>query len=117
MFWYLQVLKKYAEFTGRARRKEYWMFALFNLIISLVLYSTQSSQKPTPHGSTKNVSWIIGSVYAFGVRTVFMRAFLPGVTTRGYCWPPYGATTAPMNTSPTLGNGVPTRFPNGFGLQ
>jgi uncharacterized membrane protein YhaH (DUF805 family) len=32
MNWYLQVLKNYAEFSGRARRKEYWMFVLFNLI-------------------------------------------------------------------------------------
>ena len=26
MNWYLGVLKKYAVFVGRARRKEYWMF-------------------------------------------------------------------------------------------
>ena len=32
MSWYLTVLKKYAVFSGRARRKEYWMFILFNLI-------------------------------------------------------------------------------------
>lgn len=32
MDWYLQVLKNYAEFSGRARRKEYWMFVLFNLL-------------------------------------------------------------------------------------
>ncbi|EDP59550.1 DUF805 domain-containing protein [Vibrio sp. AND4] len=37
MDWYLTVLKKYALFSGRARRKEYWMFFLFNLIFSLVL--------------------------------------------------------------------------------
>ncbi len=37
MNWYLEVLKKYAVFSGRARRKEYWMFALFNLIICIVL--------------------------------------------------------------------------------
>ncbi len=37
MNWYLQVLKKYAEFNGRARRKEYWMFFLFSFIISIVL--------------------------------------------------------------------------------
>jgi len=37
MNWYLDVLKKYAVFSGRARRKEYWMFVLFNLIITLVL--------------------------------------------------------------------------------
>jgi uncharacterized membrane protein YhaH (DUF805 family) len=37
MSWYLEVLKKYAVFSGRARRKEYWMFALINFIITLVL--------------------------------------------------------------------------------
>ena len=37
MNWYLEVLKKYATFNGRARRKEYWYFALFNFIISIVL--------------------------------------------------------------------------------
>ena len=37
MSWYLEVLKKYAVFSGRARRKEYWMFFLINLIISVVL--------------------------------------------------------------------------------
>ena len=38
MNWYLEVLKKYAVFSGRARRKEYWMFWLFNWIIGFVLY-------------------------------------------------------------------------------
>ena len=37
MNWYLEVLKKYAVFSGRARRKEYWFFVLFNIIISIVL--------------------------------------------------------------------------------
>ena len=37
MNWYLDVLKKYAVFSGRARRKEYWMFALFNFIIAIVI--------------------------------------------------------------------------------
>ncbi len=32
MNWYLKVLKEYANFEGRARRKEYWMFLLFNSI-------------------------------------------------------------------------------------
>lgn len=36
MYWYLKILKNYAEFNGRARRKEYWMFALINLIFMLV---------------------------------------------------------------------------------
>ena len=37
MNWYLEVLKKYAVFSGRARRKEFWFFVLFNIIISIVL--------------------------------------------------------------------------------
>ncbi|TMH09563.1 MAG: DUF805 domain-containing protein [Betaproteobacteria bacterium] len=37
MNWYLQALKKYADFSGRARRREYWFFVLFNIIISIVL--------------------------------------------------------------------------------
>ena len=37
MNWYLQALKKYADFNGRARRREYWFFVLFNIIISIVL--------------------------------------------------------------------------------
>ncbi len=37
MEWMILPLKRYADFQGRSRRKEYWMFALFNLIISAVL--------------------------------------------------------------------------------
>ncbi len=37
MNYYLDVLKKYAVFSGRAARKEYWMFVLFNIVISVVL--------------------------------------------------------------------------------
>lgn len=37
MNWYLEVLKKYAVFNGRARRKEYWMFFLLSIGIALAL--------------------------------------------------------------------------------
>lgn len=36
MNWYLKVLKQYADFSGRARRKEYWMFFLFNMIFAFL---------------------------------------------------------------------------------
>ena len=36
MNWYLKVLNQYADFSGRARRKEYWMFFLFNMIFAIV---------------------------------------------------------------------------------
>jgi uncharacterized membrane protein YhaH (DUF805 family) len=37
MNWYLEVLQKYAVFDGRACRTEYWTYALFSALISLVL--------------------------------------------------------------------------------
>lgn len=37
MNWYIGVIKNYVEFSGRARRKEYWMFFLFNILISIGL--------------------------------------------------------------------------------
>ena len=37
MKWYLEVLRKYAVFDGRARRTEFWLFFLINCIIAFVL--------------------------------------------------------------------------------
>ncbi|MDA3861692.1 MAG: DUF805 domain-containing protein [Melioribacteraceae bacterium] len=36
MSWFLAVVKNYAGFSGRARRKEYWMFQLFNILFLIV---------------------------------------------------------------------------------
>jgi len=37
MNWYIEALKKYAVFSGRARRREYWFFVLFSVIVTVVL--------------------------------------------------------------------------------
>ena len=37
MNWYIEVIRKYAIFSGRARRQEFWMFTLFSFIISVLL--------------------------------------------------------------------------------
>jgi len=37
MHWYLQALRKYVTFSGRARRMEFWMFALINFVVSILL--------------------------------------------------------------------------------
>jgi uncharacterized membrane protein YhaH (DUF805 family) len=42
MHWYLEVLKKYALFTGRARRTEFWHFCLFSLAIGIALAMVDS---------------------------------------------------------------------------
>ena len=64
MNWYLEVLKKYAVFSGRARRKEYWYFFLFNFIIGIVLgvidAATGSVSKEAGMG-------LLGSIYALAI--------------------------------------------------
>ena len=37
MHWMILPLKRYAEFSGRSRRKEFWMFMLLQVIIACVL--------------------------------------------------------------------------------
>ena len=36
MEWMTLALKKYAQFDGRSRRKEYWMFVLLNIIVAVL---------------------------------------------------------------------------------
>lgn len=38
MHWYLDALWKSFDFTGRARRKEYWSFVLWSLFVSFALF-------------------------------------------------------------------------------
>jgi len=38
IYWYKKVLNQYADFEGRARRTEYWMFTLVNILIMIPLY-------------------------------------------------------------------------------
>ncbi|TDU86624.1 uncharacterized membrane protein YhaH (DUF805 family) [Kribbella voronezhensis] len=63
MQWYTDVLKKYIQFSGRARRKEFWMFALFNAIISIVLSIIDNAAGLT--NSTGN--GVLGSIYSLAV--------------------------------------------------
>lgn len=61
MKWYIQVLKKYAVFSGRAQRMEYWMFTLFNVIIAFVLGFIEGTFSPA------NNSDLLGNLYTLGI--------------------------------------------------
>lgn len=39
MEWMFMPYRRYAEFSGRSRRKEFWMFYLFTLLVSFVGYA------------------------------------------------------------------------------
>jgi uncharacterized membrane protein YhaH (DUF805 family) len=69
MEWYLAVLKKYATFSGRARRKEFWMFALFNFIIALVfsILSTIINQSSGAAAGSSNIFSVISGLYSLAV--------------------------------------------------
>ena len=75
MNWYLKVLKQYVDFSGRARRTEYWMFTLFSVIISIALgivdalvFGTGSFAAVLGGGVTASVSLgVLGTIYSLAV--------------------------------------------------
>ncbi|MBI3519407.1 MAG: DUF805 domain-containing protein [Bacteroidetes bacterium] len=67
MNWYLKVLQNYATFSGRARRKEYWMFFLFNMIVSFILGMVGALIKFELIGSLYSLAVLLPSI-AVGVR-------------------------------------------------
>ncbi|MDD5437574.1 MAG: DUF805 domain-containing protein [Patescibacteria group bacterium] len=58
---YISVLKKYVVFSGRAGRREYWMFFLFNLIAIIILAIIDRLV-----WGDKNMS-VLGSLYSLAV--------------------------------------------------
>ena len=59
MKWYLDVLKKYAVFTGRARRKEYWMFTLFQIIFLVIAMGIDAITGLSAQGSPVGVFYML----------------------------------------------------------
>lgn len=64
MSWYLKVLKNYVGFSGRARRKEFWMFTLVNLIIAFVLGFVDGILGTIHHETGMG---LLGGVYALAM--------------------------------------------------
>lgn len=64
MNWYLEALKKYAVFEGRARRKEYWFFVMFNVLISIALGFID---RLTGNVDPETGIGILSGIYALGV--------------------------------------------------
>lgn len=46
MNYLLEPFKRYADFSGRATRKEYWMFTLFFFVIAIALVSIGQKDNP-----------------------------------------------------------------------
>ncbi|WP_345868216.1 DUF805 domain-containing protein [Shewanella algae] len=54
---FIGAIKKYADFTGRACRTEYWMFTLFYIIFSLVVSAIDYALGTT----------VLGLIYSLGL--------------------------------------------------
>lgn len=66
MHWYLDVLKKYATFNGRASRSEYWMFTLINTVIMLVPYIIAMSLAQSSMETAGMIMIVVG-IYSLAV--------------------------------------------------
>ena len=60
---YLTVWRKFADFNGRARRREYWMFVLINIIVSIVLSFVDAIMGLT----TDSGQGIISGIYSLAI--------------------------------------------------
>jgi uncharacterized membrane protein YhaH (DUF805 family) len=71
MDWMLMPLKRYADFNGRSRRKEFWMFTLLNVIVTIVLYGLIIAGMDFETGQPGALSMVGG-----GLLLVYALAFL-----------------------------------------
>lgn len=67
MYWYLKCWKQYIDFQGRARRKEYWVFTLVNIIIYLLFYILSFSMMYDSSGILFLMTSIIFFLYAVAI--------------------------------------------------
>jgi uncharacterized membrane protein YhaH (DUF805 family) len=87
MAWMILPLKRYAQFSGRSRRKEYWMFVLFTVLVNLgfvalmfaaggaSIFAAMSSPDPT---TMMTGAGLVGIIY--GLSLLFSLAILiPGL--------------------------------------
>ncbi|MEC1475621.1 DUF805 domain-containing protein [Bacillus haynesii] len=63
MKWYVKAIKNYAGFTGRARRKEFWLFCLFSYMV-LVIYGFF---KAILHLPEYEIETYLGMVYLLAI--------------------------------------------------
>ena len=68
MQYFIDVMtKRYAQFTGRARRAEYWYFGLFYFLISMVLAGVAGAIRMPLLANVASLAFLIPSI-AVGVR-------------------------------------------------
>jgi uncharacterized membrane protein YhaH (DUF805 family) len=77
MKWYLKVLRHYADFGGRARRKEYWYFVLFNFIAAIIAMIIDAILEMTINSHTSPLNY--GPCYMIYIATAILPALAVAV--------------------------------------
>ena len=70
MDWMLMPLKRYADFSGRSCRKEYWMYLLGIVIVTFVLAVVEG---------VAGLSGMVGGVYGPLTTLLLLGTFIPGL--------------------------------------
>ena len=74
MKWYLKVLNNFATFSGRARRSEFWFFALFNMIFALVAMGIDNVL-----GTTLKMGYGVSLPYGYLYLVYVLAVLIPGL--------------------------------------
>lgn len=77
MNWYVKVITQYFDFSGRARRKEYWMFTLISFLISWLLAILDIASGTT-------IFSIISTIYSVLIFIPFLAVFVRRLHDGGY---------------------------------
>ncbi len=75
MEWMLMPLKRYADFSGRSRRKEYWMFFLLQIIIIVALAiigGVLGGFTPDPAGSMSTGGTLMIALFGLYALAIFI---------------------------------------------
>ncbi len=80
----LMPLRRYADFKGRSRRKEYWLFTLFVLIVTIVLvgiaFASGFSYRAMVQGGSAGAGLGVITIIALSLLGLFYLAiFIPGI--------------------------------------
>jgi uncharacterized membrane protein YhaH (DUF805 family) len=85
MEWMILPFKRYADFSGRSRRKEYWMFQLFNVLIVVALVAIIIAGAPEMNSSPYSdvtVAEEPGVLFSVGIGLAvlyWLISFIPGL--------------------------------------
>lgn len=82
MNYYLSVLKNYGTFSGRARRSEYWMIALVNVVVSVILNLIDNAIGTTiklDYGNGMNMTYNFGYISMLYSAAVLIPSIAVGV--------------------------------------